>query len=126
MTRVVDLSEPSCSGGFFREFGVPCHHLCAAILHVGQNPNDFVIPERSLAALRAVYDGFITPVDLKELEKDMTKALTKTKKRGRPKEKRMKSAVEVGPKRTVTCSLCQKKGHYSQSCTARQENGNGK
>ena len=124
MTRVVDLSEPSCSCGFFREFGVPCRHLCAAILHVGQNLNDYVIPERSLTAPREVYAGFITLVDLNDLEQDQTKAPTKTKKRGRPKEKRMKSAAEVVPKRTVTCSLCQKKGHNSRSCTMRQVNDN--
>ena len=114
--RVVDLSVPSCSCGFYKEFGIPCRHICAAVFSKHENPKDLIIPERSLGALKMMYNGHIVPVDLNDLEEDQLKAPTKTKKRGRRKEKRMVSQAEKRVKRTVKCSVCNEKGHNSRSC----------
>ena len=83
--RVVDISAPSCSCCYYKEFGIPCRHLCAAVLSNNENPNALIVKERRLASLKEMYSGFVVPVDLNDLEEDDMRAPTKTKKRGRPK-----------------------------------------
>ena len=63
--RVVNLETVDCSCGFYKEHGVPCRHICAAALFVGENPDAFVIRERRLRALKAMYTGTTEPVDLR-------------------------------------------------------------
>ena len=116
--RVVDLEEKTCTCGFFREYGVPCRHFCAAVVTAKGFPQHFVVPERRLESLRATYVGFITPVDTSFLEDDHMKAPEVPKKRGRPRVKRIPSALERGPKerRTYVCGICHQTGHNSRTC----------
>ena len=97
--RIVDFAAPSCSCGFFAEYGIPCRHLCAASLLMHQHPQRFVAPERTLDALRATYVGFITPIDMSDLADDGMKPPQETKRRGRPKRARIRSAAEKKPRR---------------------------
>ena len=92
--RVVDLSVPSCSCGFYKEFGILCRYICAAVLSKHENPKDLIIPERPLVALKMMYNGHIVPVDMNVLDEYQLKAPTKTKKRGGLKENRMVSKAE--------------------------------
>ena len=114
--RVVDLGM-SCSCGFFREQGIPCRHMCAAIISRRQHPKAFVIPERCLDELRVTYGGDTVPVDLSLLQDDGLRPPTQTKKRGRPREKRIPSAAEKHNNKSVTCSRCGVRGHNKRSCT---------
>ena len=93
--RVVNFDTMSCSCGFYAEYGVPCRHMCKASMSMDLHPKELVIPERRVGALKRTYQGFIIPIDINYLEDDGTKAPTKTKKRGRPREKRIPSSVEV-------------------------------
>ena len=54
--------------------------------------------------------GKTTMVDLNALEDDGLKPPTCTKRRGRPKEKRIPSSAQKGPKKSVTCGKCGKRG----------------
>ena len=66
----------------------------------------YVIEERRLAALIATYIGNVTPVDTFVLEDEGLRPPVGTKKRGRPKHKRIPSSAETRPIRTVTCRRC--------------------
>ena len=116
--RTVNLETRMCSCGFYREHGVPCRHMCAAILFVKGHPQDFIAPEHQLESLKRTYVGTTIPVDVNDVEDDGLKPPIETKRRGRPKEKRNKSSAEKGPRRTVTCRLCGGKGHNSRTCKA--------
>lgn len=116
--RVVDLDARTCSCGFFREHGIPCRHMCAAVLAKRENPIHLIIPERHLSTLVETYAGFSTPVDMTRVYDDGTKPPTETKRRGRRKEKRIPSVVEKKPKRSVRCRKCGGRGHNSRSCRA--------
>ena len=52
--RVVNLNGRSCSCGFPQEYGIPCRHMCRALLSLRIHPKSFVVPERSLEALNAI------------------------------------------------------------------------
>ena len=60
--------------------------------------------------------GWVVLIDMNDLDEDGLKAPSMTKKRGRPKEKRMVSPAEKSGKRTVKCGVCKEKGHNSRSC----------
>ena len=97
--RFVVLAEMKCECGFYREYGIPCRHICAAVRMKKEDPRRLIVPERRLEALRQTYAGVVVPVDLSLLHNDGIKPPTQTKKRGRPKKKRLVSAVEKGPRR---------------------------
>ena len=103
VTRVVNLAERKCSCGFYKEYGVPCRHMCKAASFFGVHPKSLVVPELQVQALKENYNGFIAPVDVNGLEDDGTEAPTKTKKRGRPRTTRIKSSAEKSPRRL--CSV---------------------
>ena len=115
--RVVDIEAMKCSCRFFDEHGIPCRHICAAVLSQRRRPQDLIIHERLLPTLVAMYDGFTVPVDSTLLQDDGLKAPTGTKKRGRPKEKRIRSSAET-VKKKVVCGRCGKRGHNSRTCRA--------
>ena len=114
--RVVNLADRTCTCGFPSEYGVPCRHMCAAVFSVNGDFKQFVASERRREALVATYVGSIRPVDLSLLRNDGMQPPTVTKRRGRPKEKRIPSAAELRFKRTVTCGRCGARGHNSRSC----------
>ena len=119
--RVVNLEVPKCSCGFFTEHGIPCHHICAAVMSLKGDPQNFAIPERSLDALKATNRGVTIPVDMCHVQDDVLKAPTGTKRRGRPKQKRIPSTAETTQRKTMSCSRCGKPGHNKRSCTIRIE-----
>ena len=80
----------------FKEHGVPCRHFCAAILFLKGRPQDFVVHEHRLETLKRTYTGTTVPVDQNGLQDDGLKPPVETKRRGRPKERRMKSQAEKG------------------------------
>ena len=93
---VVDLDLPACSCGFYVEHGVPCRHLCAAIVLTKQNPLQFVVEERQLKSLKDLYADSLTPIDMSQLNFDGTKPPSENKRPGSQKEKRTLSIVEKG------------------------------
>ena len=117
----MNLEPPSCSCGYFDEFGIPGRHICAAAIHIGNNPKTLVVPQLHAGALKETYMGHIVPVDLNGLTDDGTKAPIKTRGRGRPNERRIPSQIEKRPKRTVVCGKCHRPGHNSRTCKAAKE-----
>ena len=116
--RIVDFERRTCSCGFFTEHGIPCRHMCAAALSVKIHPKTFIIRERTREALTQTYTGVTIPIDIGTLTDDGLKGPIGTRKRGRPKEKRIRSATEKGPRHTVKCGRCGKRGHNKRSCKA--------
>ena len=117
--RVVNLETGDCSCGFMREFGVPCHRLCAAAINNNIDPRSFIIPDLRLDTLQAAYAGMTLPIDLTVLQDDGLKPPLETKRRGRPKKKRIVSSAEKDVRRTVTCGHCGARGHNSRTCKER-------
>ena len=115
-SRVVNLEMRTCTCGFYREHGVPCGHMGAAALSIRRNPNEYVIPQRCLATLWNTHVGYINPIDVNLLRNDGTRSPAKKMTSGRPREKRIRSQAENGPRRTVTCGCCGGLGHNSRTC----------
>ena len=86
------------------------------MLATKQNPIQLVIPELRVQALQATYDGVTVPVDLHILREEDLQAPTVTKKRGRPKQKRIPSQAETNGRSTITCGICGKRGHNKRTC----------
>ena len=116
--RTVNIETRKCSCGFYQEHGVPCHHFCAAILFLRGCPRDFITQEHQLVVLRQTYNGTTIPVDQNSLQNDGLKPPVETKRRGRPREKRIQSSAEQRPRRTVTCRMCGRTGHNARTCKA--------
>ena len=114
--RVVDLQERTCTCSFYKEYGVPCRHVCAAVLSTNEEPAQFVVPERRREALLATYVGVVRPVDMSTLTCDGTLPPVATKQRGRPKQKRIPSFTEKMTKKRVKCGKCGELGHNSRTC----------
>ena len=116
--RTVNVETRMCSCGFYKECGVPCHHFCAAILFLKGCPKDYIVQEHHLETLKRTYIGTTIPVDQNGLQIDELQPPVETKRRGRRKEKRIKSSAENGPRRTVTCHRCGNTGHNARTCKA--------
>ena len=115
--KTVDLDRGSCTCGFYREFEIPCRHMCAALFSLrDENVIRFVTPERQREALVQTNVGFIMPVDVSMLANDGLMPPEVTKMMGRPKEKRIPSCVEKGPRKTVRCGRCGGRGHNARTC----------
>ena len=123
-TRVVNLQGPTCSCGFYAEFGIPCRHMCKAAIHIGQHPKTLVIKELQVPSLNDTYNDMTLPIDVNDLHDDGMAAPTKTKRRGLPKQKRIPSSASKVAKRTVTCGKCGGRGHNARSCARTREKNN--
>ena len=88
------------------------------MLSTNTNPFNLVTPELRVKALQATYNGVTLPVDLHSLHEDGLQGPTTTKKRGRPKHKRIPSQAETNGKRVITCGICGKRGHNKRTCKA--------
>ena len=97
LARVVDLSAPMCSCGYYDEFGIPCRHMSAAALVKGEHPKKFVVKQLRLETVKATYQGFIMPVDMTTVGSDGLVPPVWRKRPGRPKTKRIKSSAEKAP-----------------------------
>ena len=73
--------------------------MSAAIRVAGQDPKEFVVPERRLEALQATYAGSIVPVDVNNLRDDGIVAPVVRRRPGRPKKKRYLASFEKGPRK---------------------------
>ena len=70
-----------------------------------------------METLREVYSTFFMLLDVKSIMPDGETMLeTQTKKRGRPKKRRIRSQGEEDPEKRKTCSRCKGKGHYASTC----------
>src|SRR5262245_36607850 len=70
-TRLVDLSEKSCSCGIFTEMQFPCKHAAAAIIEANTSNktlNTFVHPSYLTCSLKSIYSERSVSVDLAVLE----------------------------------------------------------
>ena len=112
----VNLADRSCSCGFYREHGIPCRHMWAALMRVQECPREFVVKERLVSALKSVYTGFVIPVDQTLLIDDGLRPPEVIRQRGRPKVKRYQSAAEKGPRKKVKCGHCGETGHNVRTC----------
>ena len=96
------------------------------MLSIKENPYRLIVRERLLSSLRETYVGVTVPIDLSTLENDGLRAVTREKKRGRPKEKRYRSATEKGRRKKVMCGLCHALEHNLRTCKAKINESRGK
>ena len=65
---------------------------------------------------------FFMLIDLKSIIPDgQTTLESQTKKRGRPRTRRIRSQGEEDADKQKTCSRCKRKGHYSTTCATKIE-----
>ena len=114
--RVVDTHLFRCSCGLPQETALPCCHISAALMSVSKDPRETVPFEMRAGTLLGLYGGSITPVDTSTLAENGLEPPHTRRGRGRPRLKRVRSAVERKHTRTVKCSRCGKADHNARSC----------
>lgn len=115
----------SCSCGSFEQFQLPCTHIAFVLNEMKIDYHRFVGStwgkDLFLRAAAPIFPDYPLTV-ISELESiPLTEPLL-TKKRGRPKKKRIESqcaTVELDsrPKKVRKCGLCQGTGHNRRSCS---------
>lgn len=98
-TRIVDLAAVTCTCGIPQDEGIPCHHVCAASLFIRQDPIRFVDRARLVSSVQRVYSATTTPIDITLLPSDGTLSPEHRRGRGRPRVKRIRSAIEKCPRK---------------------------
>lgn len=121
--RVVHLDRKSCSCGEFQENCFPCRHACKAINNMKGSFLDYIHPSYKIEGLRNVYRGSVLPVPLDRLENDnVTLPPPRVPKRGRPRERRLRSSGEINHESRNSCGHCHQKGHNQRTCPNRGQN----
>ena len=114
--RIVDVARKTCTCGWYQEVGIPCFHACAVMFR-HQIPADQLCHNvAKKETLVRVYSEPVIPVDVEDVEEVTLLPPPVPKKIGRPKGKRIKSALEVVPKKKRFCSLCGGTGHNKRTC----------
>jgi hypothetical protein len=118
--RVVHLDRKACSCGEFQENSFPCRHACKAINNMKSNFLDFIHPAYKIDSLRNVYRGSVIPIPFDRLEKDnVTLPPPRVPKRGRPRERRIRSCGDADREGRNSCGHCHQKGHNQRTCRHR-------
>lgn len=119
---VVELSDRTCSCGFWGEFHYPCVHACAAILSLRKDPLDFISEYYSTQKLHEVFKPFATPVDVAPVVSNGALPPDISKRRGRPKKIRIRNRSEyVNDDSPYHCGGCGGLGHNKRTCKRRAD-----
>ena len=132
-SRVVDVKKKTCSCGAIQEYGYPCSHFCAVIFKFCLNDLNFIDQRYMLENIREIYSGTIKMVDITTLEKnDDVTGVVESKRKGRPKKKRIPSRGENvvnapsiqnlnnTQKLRYKCSICKRAGHTKPKCPSKK------
>ena len=146
--RVVDLKSRTCSCGQWQQMGFPCLHAYGVLFNLEMERDiQFIYSKNHYSEIKTAFSHFHKPVDVSNVSADgITTLAPVSKKRGRPRVKRVRSRgeysrvgnkkcgkcgknghyattcsgpIEVQNKRQTTCSLCKQKGHNRQTCSNR-------
>ena len=116
--RVVDLAQRTCSCAKWQEMGLPCLHAYGVLfkLHM-ENEIEFISSKFHYAEMKKAFCHFHKPVDVSNIQADgVTTLAPVSRKRGRPKLKRIRSMGEYARVGKKKCGRCGKQGHYSTTC----------
>lgn len=124
---VMDI-ECTCGSPKFRQF--PCAHVIALARHNGLTDYTCLIPAvwktttwanqyRSSLTFSVPSDDTIQ-AQVSDNDPVLFQPLGRTKKKGRPKQKRIRSSVESI--RSYSCGLCRETGHRANNCPKRLGN----
>ena len=116
--RIVNLASRSCSCGEFDNTIFPCLHAAVAIHTAKLDFREYIHPAYSIEELRLAHSNFLTLVDLESVvddSKTIPSPITHSK-RGRPKQRRIRSTGEVNQQSMNSCNACGEKGHNIKTC----------
>ena len=121
--RVVDLTIPSCTCGYYNQIYLPCVHMTAAIKLTDRPLTDYVHDVYKVSSLRRVYASVIVPIDLNYVVPDgYTKPSEEQRQAGRPRKIRLRNASDMLPEDSlISCSLCLGLGHNKRTCARRAQ-----
>jgi hypothetical protein len=116
-SHIVNLEQRTCTCKWAQRYQLPCVHMCAMIVKIGDNPYNYASPFYSVTAYRECYRKNVIPIQYHLLEVDETFKPPATRRpRGRPKKKRIASRGEQSPKAQKCCSRCGGMGHNRRTC----------
>ncbi|KAF4033679.1 SWIM zinc finger domain-containing protein [Phytophthora infestans] len=123
--RRVNLWNGTCTCSYVDQMGMPCRHLIAALESVG-NRLDVYKHFQPCFKVSVYSNAFHAKAVFIPIESDTTQSsewlpAVFTKKPGRAKTKRIRSAGEDGYRSSQSCSSCHRKGHNKRSCTQSQQ-----
>ena len=113
------------SCGYFGDVGSPCVHALLARMHSGKLPSIVTYFHDSwkssifAAAYSERSEDKILPLVLKDVLTCVCNAPSITKKRGRPKKRRIPSqqaAEKIEKRQTRRCGMCNNLGHNRRTC----------
>ena len=114
--RIVDTARKTCTCGWYQEVGIPCFHACAVMFWHKIPADQLCHDVAKKETLVRVYSEPVIPVDVEDVEEVTLLPPPVPKKIGRPKGKRMMSALETAPRKKIVCSRCGKTGHNKRTC----------
>ncbi|CAL1393142.1 unnamed protein product [Linum trigynum] len=134
---IVDVTECTCSCGYWQLSGIPCCHAVSAISHLRREVDDYVNSYYHVYMASFAYNYGIPCLDGRQAwpaSEGIPVHPPKTRSMpGRPKKKRRRSANEVEETRAqrngvgeevtrrgnlIHCSKCGGEGHNARSCKA--------
>ncbi|MFQ6628941.1 hypothetical protein Gotur_008002 [Gossypium turneri] len=99
----VDLSQRICSCRNWQSSGIPCAHACAAMYHLGLQPDDYM-------------HELLPPI-----ERKIPRSPKKNRKMAKDESKKMKPDRLSRKGLIMTCTQCGQHGHDKRSCTQGNE-----
>lgn len=118
--RRVNVDKFTCTCTFIDQYDIPCRHIIAALASQSKRDNVYIGFAECYHADKFEssfwYKATFVPLT-HELQDDETwLPPLVTKKHGRPKTRRIRSAGEDIEKVTYRCTKCKQPGHNKRSC----------
>ncbi|KAI5154200.1 hypothetical protein ENBRE01_3327, partial [Enteropsectra breve] len=121
--RIVNTLAGTCSCMYPNEFGLPCIHACAVIRMDCSVTDNFINNKRKIGALKQIYSGYISMVDLEQLNPNTVLNAVSERRRGRPRNaQRIRPVSEIMRRRRNKCSMCAQEGHDKRRCPWNPQN----
>jgi hypothetical protein len=113
----VELAENGCSCRNFWEYHGPCAHAIAACRFESTDPYEHFSKAYTVKSYRRTYEVAMPPLSVENLPSDLhILPPLIVKKRGRPREKRIRKGAHK--KKQTRCTNCLQLGHNKRRCVA--------
>ncbi|GMF37424.1 unnamed protein product [Phytophthora fragariaefolia] len=120
VSRRCTESEKHCTCGFIDQYGIPCRHAVATLIHRGRmhDVNNLFDPCYHVDTYANAFKNaqIVVPLEDELVPDHETIPAPKGNKKGRPPTKRIRSNGEERISSDYKCSKCNQRGHNKRTC----------